>query len=241
MIIDNHVHIGWYSDGYHSPETIWVNIKNAGIEKIVVSSTTTCADLFNTVITEFEVLSCLEDEENIKPVLWISPKMIKEEKSLSMMLNSKIKWKGLKLHYISHPEFCENSRMVDEVLDVSRCLGSAPILLHTGEWESCHAAVFESMIAQNPDLKFVLAHGRPIKETIVLMKKYSNVWTDTAFMPIKDLKKLKKEGLTPKVLFGTDAPINQIYYPDLSTVEYLKLKIEEVRRIEPSILENTVY
>ena len=23
MIIDNHVHVGWYRDGYHSPKEIW--------------------------------------------------------------------------------------------------------------------------------------------------------------------------------------------------------------------------
>ena len=94
---------------------------------------------------------------------------------------------------------------------------------------------------ENPDLKFVLAHGRPIGETILLMNKYPNAWTDTAFMPIEHIKKLKEENLTNRVLFGSDAPINRIYYPGQTTEQYLKERIEEIKKIDEEILENTLY
>lgn len=52
MIIDNHVHVGWYRDGYHSPKEIWEAETAAGVDEICVSSTSTCAELYDIVIEE---------------------------------------------------------------------------------------------------------------------------------------------------------------------------------------------
>lgn len=241
MIIDNHVHIGWYSDGYHSPLEVGKALKDAGILKYVVSSTSTCADLYHNILTEFHQLSVLAGKENVKPVLWLSSDMIVRKWPLKKLLKSKIEWKGIKLHYVSHPHFSKNRKEVNSALSLARELGNVPVLIHTGGWPFCQAGIFESMIAENPDLKFVLAHGRPIDETIMLMKKYSNVWTDTAFMPIENIIKLKEENLSERVLFGSDAPINRIYFPNQTTSEYLKERIEEIKKIDPKILERTIY
>lgn len=45
-MIDNHVHIGWYADGYHYPKSVWMAEIEAGINEIAVSSTSTCAELY---------------------------------------------------------------------------------------------------------------------------------------------------------------------------------------------------
>lgn len=167
--------------------------------------------------------------------------MIKNKWSLEYLIKSKIEWCGIKLHYVSHPQLADSKFWRDSYVQIAKQLGNVPIMFHTGKWESCHAAAFQSIIVSNPDLTFVLAHGRPIYETIFLMKQYSNVWTDTAFMPIEEIRLLKEEGLTTRTMFGSDAPINRIYYPDLSTEEYLKARIKEVKNIAPEILSNCVY
>ena len=241
MVIDNHVHVGWYSDGYHSPLEIWRFLKEAGVDAAVVSSTSTCAELYHNVKTEFYQLFSIAGKEHIYPILWLTPDMLLKGWPLKKLLISKIEWRGIKLHYISHPLWSKMPGLVDKALDIARNLGNVPVLLHTGGWENCHAGVFGPVIAANPDLKFVLAHGRPIDETINLMKNQTNVWTDTAFMPIENIIKLKEENLSERVLFGSDAPINRIYFPLQTTKEYLKEKIDEILRIDPSILERTIF
>lgn len=241
MIIDNHVHVGWFRDGYHSPLEVWTALKNAGIDKCIVSSTSTCADLYHNILTEFNQLISLAGKENVKPLLWISPDMIIRKWPLKKLLESKIEWRGIKLHYISHPHFVKNGQLVNSALSIAKDLGNVPILIHTGEWATCHSGIFETIIAANQDLKFVLAHGRPIDETIYLMKKYTNAWTDTAFMQMENIKKITDEKLTERVLFGSDAPINRLYIPEISTTDYLKERIQAIKNIDVKILENSIY
>ena len=241
MIIDNHVHMGWYSNGYHSPLEIWSVINKAGINKIAVSSTSTCAELYDNIKTEFHQLISIAGKENILPVLWITPTMIKKHWPIQNLIKSKIKWKGLKMHWRAHPEFYREKELTDKVLKLSGLMGNLPILLHTGEFNTCHSNVFEPILSENPEMKFILAHGRPINETVSLIKKYNNVWTDTAFMTNNDIIILKKEGVINKILFGTDLPINSVYFPSLSNESYLISKIIEINKIDKNILAQTIF
>lgn len=241
MLIDNHVHMGWYSDGYHSPKKIWSIIESVGINKIAISSTSTCADLYNDIKREFLELITLTDPTNIAPILWISTNMLLYKHSLRFLLNSKIEWRGLKIHSLSHPLFYERPQLINCVIDLSNSLGKIPILIHTGEYECCHAKIFQEICENNIDVKFILAHGRPLKETIQILKRNENVWTDCSFMPLKDIKTLKNKGLSGRILFGTDIPIIKVYYPDISLSDYLKQRINAIKEIDPAIMSNTIY
>lgn len=39
------------------------------------------------------------------------------------------------------------------------------------------------------------------------MKRNSNIWADTAFTPIEDVKKLVEDDFSDRILWGTDFPI----------------------------------
>lgn len=241
MVVDSHVHVGWCSDGYHSPLEIWRALKESGVDSAAVSSTSTYAELYHNIQTEFYQLFSIAGKGNIYPILWLTPAMLLKDWPLKKLLKSTIEWRGIKLHYVSHPVWSKTPCIVHKALDIARNLGNVPVLLHTGDWESCHAAVFEGVIAANSDLKFVLAHGRPIDETISLMKNLKNAWADTSFMPVKDIKGLLLAGLRDKVLFGSDIPINKVYYSNLSTIEYLRSRIKAIKEIDPIILTHTIY
>lgn len=88
-----------------------------------------------------------------------------------------------------------------------------PLLIHTGEKEGCNPKLYEKPISDFPNVVFILAHGRPISDTIELMKKHSNVWVDTAFMLTEQIRQLCDEKLSDRVLWGTDYPIPKYYYP----------------------------
>ena len=240
---DNHVHIGWYSDGYHNPEDVWKAELEAGIEEIVVSSTSTCAELYKLIIREIKELIRLGGSR-IHPVLWITPRMMKTW-GISYMIHSKIKWEGVKMHWQAHREWFYNRKILHNALEVARWM-NVPVLLHTGDFKECHANVFGEICKHYDDLSFVLAHGWPIDETIDVLLKCSNVRVDTAFMPTEDVKTLCDNEFTNRILFGTDAPINMLFYKDMTTVDYVKGCIAKLKETLTSqqferIMQNKLY
>lgn len=216
---DNHVHIGWYTDGYHSPQEVWQAEQEAGIDEIVVSSTSTCAELYKLVIKEMRELIHMGGSR-IHPLLWITPRMMKTW-GIRYMLHSRIKWEGVKLHWQAHREWYYNRKLLHNALEVARSL-QVPVLLHTGNFKECHAEVFFDVCKKYDSLDYVLAHGRPIHETIEVLSACRNVRVDTAFMPDEDVKLLCDNGFSERILFGTDAPINHIHNKDLSTALYIQ-------------------
>lgn len=240
---DNHVHVGWYTDGYHAPTEVWKAEQEAGIDEMVVSSTSTCAELYKLVVKEMRALIRLGGS-HIHPILWLTPRMMKTW-GIRYMLRSKIRWQGIKMHWEAHREWYYNPKLTEQALAVARKL-QVPVLLHTGEFKECHAGVFMSLCSNNPDLIFVLAHGRPLKETIAVLSECRNAFIDTAFMPIEHVLELVQNGGADRILFGTDAPINKQFFPELSTKEYIVRCHEELQSWLPKeqyqrILSNIIY
>lgn len=243
MIIDNHVHVGWFTDRYHTPREVWDSAMAAEIDGMAVSSTSTCAERYKDVVREMRELIKLGGER-VRPILWLTPKMMKCRYALPYMLHSKISWQGVKMHWEAHKEWANNKRLVAKGLDVARRL-DVPVLLHTGDFSCCHAGLFENIIAENQDLTFVLAHGRPIDETIEVLSKIENVFIDTAFMPAQNLQQLVDKSLDDKILFGTDCPINEVFYKKMDSVTYIRRNIVMIKSVcgidAENILSRSVY
>lgn len=55
------------------------------------------------------------------------------------------------------------------------------------------------------------------------------------------LKKLVCQGLAKKVLFGSDIPINKVYFPNVSTGDYLNRTICDIKLLAPAILSYNLY
>ncbi len=240
---DNHVHVGWYTDGYHTPLEVWQAVQEAGIDEIAVSSTSTCAELYKLVVREMRELIRLGGNR-IHPLLWITPQMIKTW-GIRYMLHSKIRWEGVKMHWKAHREWFYNSPLLARALDVARRL-RVPVLLHTGNYKECHASVFLDICRHHEDLTFVLAHGCPIDETMEVMRLCTNVYVDTAFMPVANAVVLVQNGFAGRMLLGTDAPINLLFYKEMTTAEYIRDCLASLQRELPPdaytlMLSNTPY
>ncbi len=243
MIIDNHVHVGWFTDGYHTPQEVWNSAMAAGIDGMAVSSTSTCAELYKNVVRELRELKRLGGER-VRPILWLTPRMFKISYALPYLLHSRIAWKGIKMHWEAHPEWSHNLRLVDKALDVARQL-NVPVLLHTGNFECCHAGIYKELIKSNPDLTFVLAHARPINEALEVLSECPNAYVDLAFVPFEAMKLIKENKYANRTLFGTDMPINKVFFKDISTADFIKSHVEEVKRAFGNeaelILRSTTY
>lgn len=242
-MIDNHIHIGWYIDGYHSPKEIWGAEQEVGIDEIVVSSTSICAELYKLVTREIHELIRLGGSR-VHPILWLTPRMMKTW-GLSYMLHSKIRWQGVKMHWKAHREWYYNRKLLHNALEVARWLG-VPVLFHTGDFKECKSGVFMDICKQYGDLTFVLAHGRPFDEAKNVLEACPNVYVDTAFMPADHVKELVDAGYSNRILFGTDVPINLLYNKEMSTADYIKNCLKELQNTLSSeqfelIISNKLY
>lgn len=133
---------------------------------------------------------------------------------------------GLKLHPSKQKFF-----PFDEALHpiYKKCLEyDKPIMFHAGmTWEPnapakyAHPLLFEEVAIAYPDLRICLAHfGWPwIHETIMLLLKYPNVYTDTSILHMDNAKDFYEQvftrnmgplwierNLNDKVMFGTNSP-----------------------------------
>lgn len=204
MIFDTHVHVGQFYNTYFSPQMILNTCRQIGIHGIAVSSTTTCEENYDKVLNEMHELLA-QDEIYVAPILWVMPDMF-ESQAITKMLNSGIPWKCIKIHnYQQQGRWGQSTgEKMKQVVDVAGQL-QLPILIHTGN-EFCYPNDYVPLIEKYPNQLFILAHSRPVDQTINIMRTHSNVWADTAFTPVGDILQMVDAGLIDRLLWGTDMP-----------------------------------
>ncbi len=207
ILTDNHVHTGRFRNGlYFSPEKVAADMKALGVACWAFSSTSTGHVPFASVRDEIE-RTVEASGGSALPFLWVTPGMLKRSRNLSCYFFRE--FYGLKIHGLQGWE--PNGAELRRVFSIAAERG-LPVLLHTGEHPRCEAGVYLEICSAFPTVPVILAHGRPVQQTIDVMRKCLNAYTDTAFMPVKDILKLKQAGLLPHTLFGTDFPITQYFF-----------------------------
>lgn len=225
-LFDAHIHLGQFYNQYTSPLELRTFLDSVKVDYFAASSTTTCDCNYAKIIDEITELKKLCGDR-LFPILWVLPQMLKDG-GLDLFLNSGIHWCCLKIHPQLHPTaWLDESQELQKVASLAGAM-QVPLLIHTGEMEGCYPSLYEKAFRDYPNVVFILAHGRPIEETIEMMKKYSNVWTDTAFMPTENIVKLCEKQLTNRVLWGTDYPVPIYYYPDMDMKEYYNNLVKQL-------------
>lgn len=227
-MIDTHIHIGQFNKFYTSSESLLRFLDSADVDMFAVSSTTTCERNYDRVLREMRDLVNTAGNR-VMPVLWVLPEML-EDNTIGTFLETGINWRILKIHPQISPagSWSPTSEITTKLLTLARTM-TVPILIHTGETVGCYPDLFEETITQNPDINFILAHGRPVDETIRIMEQCHNCWCDTAFMPTEHIVKLCRHGMTDRVLWGTDYPIPKYFYPEKDMVRYYKCLLSELK------------
>jgi len=227
-LTDHHTHIGQFYDIYTSPSELIRIMDSVGVEQFACSSTTICEGDYNKVLLEMSELLMLTGHR-LLPVLWIVPQMLHND-GLQRFLDSGIRWRMLKIHPQLHPlEWQCGGENLRKVLRLAKQM-HVPLLLHTGVFAGCYPSLFERAIRYNPSVMFILAHGRPLDETVNMLQRYPNVLTDTAFMPIEHIAKLCCLNLSHRILWGTDIPIPHYYNRKEDCVTYYKNRLHELQK-----------
>lgn len=227
-LIDTHIHVGQFDDRYVSPSDIHHLMARLHVDRYAVSSTSQCADDYERVLREMTELVEMEGDK-VWPVMWITPDALNG--NIAWYLESDIKWRMIKIHpFLNKTEWNPEGELLREVLDIARelCL---PLLIHTGNDPCCRCDLYEGVINLNPDITFILAHGRPIDSALRLTRQYANAYVDTAFMPIDDMKEFVDSGLSEKLLWGTDLCIPRFFNPDVDLVEYYTGRLDELKSV----------
>ena len=228
MLIDTHTHVGQFNDLYFAPSAIHELVEQLGIDYYAVSSTTQCEENYPKVLSEMEELIRL-DGKKVLPIMWITPEALKG--NIAWYMESNIRWQMLKIHpFLNQTEWNPKSELFAEVLDIVKEL-HLPLLIHTGNEECCKANIYEHVIKNNPDITFVLAHGRPIESTLRIAATYNNAYVDSAFMPIGHMKKFAERCLSEKLLWGTDMCIPKHFNRNLDMAAYYRSKLQAFREV----------
>ena len=227
-ICDSHIHVGQFRDVYTSPKELVAFLDDVGVDKFAVSSTSVWEENYSKVLDEIKTLMLLAGQR-IVPVLWITPSML-HNNGLSKMLDSDIKWRCVKIHGVHHWDTDDTLMAVD----IARSL-NCPFLMHTGGYEQCEAGHYMPLISNNPDVTFILAHARPIDQTIEVMQNCPNAWADTAFTPLEAVCLLIQRKLSDRVLWGTDYPIQRAYYAESNQKMLYIERIKNMRMSIPSV------
>jgi len=221
-ICDSHFHVGEFAKKDNTPWEILRLVRDLGLERAAVSSTTTCR-YPPKALSEMKKL-VRYGRGRILPVLWITQWMI-DIGYVEDALASGVAWRCLKVHGDFEPGVWNSeSEYMNDVIGIARERG-IPVLCHTGHSPSAHAGLYDEAARCNPDVKFILAHGAPLDEVCGLLH-LPNVFADTALMPMEHIKALVDEGYASKVLWGTDSPMDRPFAKWCSPAKYCRKRLD---------------
>ena len=233
MLFDFHVHMGQYFDDYYTPPRIQRTLRLAGITHFAYSSTSTVVTDDPDFLLEERVAMHELSEGRAKPILWVTHDLLKRSRDLSQyMSDAGGKICGLKIHGVSE-NWKPNGRDLRRVFEIARERGLF-IKLHTGEHEECEAGMYKRICTDFPDVRVVLAHGRPIQQAIDMLRCCPNTLVDTSFMPHEYFLQLmaaaRNKNFVDRILFGTDTPIPGRHLKS-SLPRHLRSRITQCKKI----------
>jgi hypothetical protein len=213
-MIDTHIHIGQFENTFYNPLEILQIVADSGITSCVYSSTTSGREgvKYHEIQMEIELALSKFPGDIFKPYLWYVSSYMDEGLTIEKVMED-LPYKGIKIHPVANNwNFNEQKKAccLNELFTYARS-NNLPVLIHTGPNGVDAAGVFQSFFQQYPDVKFILAHCRPVNEAKIMIEKYPNVYGDTSFVDENGMRFLIKAGLVDKLFTGTDFPITHYW------------------------------
>jgi predicted TIM-barrel fold metal-dependent hydrolase len=213
---DNHVHIGQFNEVYYDPLEIVGIVLESGMESLSFSSTTSCCDNIMYWEVENEIKRLLTqvgwNTDVVRPYFWYIPDYINQRACVEWFFDN-IPYKGIKLHPLSHNWEFDYPHHFEALLELFEYADDnhLPVLIHTGNNDVDRPDRFERFFCGFNYVKFILAHCRPLSTTIKMLRKYKNIYCDTAFVLDEDIEKIIQAGYKDRIVFGTDFPVTHYF------------------------------
>jgi predicted TIM-barrel fold metal-dependent hydrolase len=215
-MIDSHVHIGQFYETWYDPSLVVKTVLEAGVEKVAISSTTSCAEEVKYAEIEKEIAGLFEKEnyspEKVTPFLWYVPEYANQGLTVEKAMQT-LPYKGIKIHPRANNWDMENPKpaaLLEELFGYAN-QHELPVIIHTGPDKVDEANKFSKYFPLYPKAKFILAHCRPPDQTLQLLLQNPNVYCDTAFVEKDLVNFFFLRGLRHKVVLGSDFPITHYY------------------------------
>ncbi len=209
MICDSHIHIGTFEDLYFDPLEIGKMLSELGIKSWAVSSTSACDEPFNQdkIIKELNIIKKAYPDKT-KIVIWLIPG---QEKDYDFIKKYEKNFfiSAFKIH--PYGQYWEDTQIRNVFSLCSE--KNKPLLIHTGGNDESDPTRYTLFCRQFPDVKVILAHGRPFKSAETVLREYDNTYVDTAYMPLEDIKKFYLSEFKHRIFFGTDFPLDKHFFP----------------------------
>lgn len=222
MIIDAHAHIAHWPTLDRAESLILDSMDKFGISYSLVSdcdcSEFPSIDKYGTYKVDQKqgLKDCLafakRHPDKIGVLVWVNPFYETIDDELINMIHENRKWiHGLKIHpYESHIRMTD--KRVRPYLDLASKEG-LPILIHTAMDKYSSMKFLGSVAKKYKDVTFVAAHLELLADdkdfAISIMKENPNILCDTAWVNLKDAKRVIDEVGIDRVIFGTDNPIDE--------------------------------
>ena len=224
-ICDCHVHYGQFRDDFYHPKQIVQWFDELGIDKVGIMPVGTSWECdFD---RDQKIMASLPVDRFV-PYLWVAPEMVVADPTLK--LYDILQYKVIKIHAYAIKEWDKIPDKIRTVIEVAYKKG-VPVMFHTGGWRGSNAIQFYKFCREYPEVTFILAHGRPISQTLTVLKGAKNAYVDSSFMPNENIKLICDAGLSDKILFGTDFPIMKTFWPDVDLLDWYKKNVLEQIRL----------
>jgi hypothetical protein len=213
---DTHIHIGQFKDAYYVPLAVIDTVMASGMEGLSFSSATSCKDDVQYREVEKEITlvytGAAYSPETIRPFLWFIPDYIRQGVSAESACGV-ISYKGIKLHPLANSwnlEDLKHREALHQLFDYA-AQNALPVLIHTGESGVDSPDRFERFFGAYPGVQCILAHGRPAEATVTMLRKYPNLYCDTAFAPEERVARIVDAGFVSRIILGSDFPITHYF------------------------------
>lgn len=211
-VYDSHLHMGMLSDKciVHPKEVLQFICKHHVSGGIIMPTARVNG---GDDLTLYEGLYKESDNLGFKNALYVNRDVLRMFKEDSLSIN---RFCALKIHQEA-VDFDEHE--LNDVFIMASEI-DIPLFIHTSAHPKCRPYKYERHISKFPKQKVVLCHGRPLIEAESLMNQYKNIWIDTAFLSIENLKIFVSHGFSDRILFGSDYPINRWFFEKDETEWY---------------------
>ena len=236
MICDAHVHVGYYDrfgcdePFYWSPRKVAGVLARCGVGDFIVSST-------NAQVAGISRADILREAREMRfragarahQFYWLSGRLYDEDPALSFLDTGL--FEGLKFHELETPWMQRRRKDLLRILSAADERGLS-VQFHCAPLPGCSAADLATLSERFPAIRFNFAHFKPADETIAVMERCPNVFSDVSTLRMDDSETIPPlaSDVRNRIMFGTDFPAMHAR-TNAGLAEWYRKQVERFARV----------